>query len=182
MCNTMLDPTLPLTTLDYEEFGDPRIETEFGIIRSYSPYDNIPVGVCHPPMLIMASFNDSRVGVWEAAKWVARVRDNSCLTCSQMIILRTNMTGGHFLEGGRFKQCEDAAEEYAFLIKAVGMLDDEDQSEFKEARCKPVIMAMGLHLSKNLPHMSTKQSRKAGLQLVNMAKAFELRKSSLIRK
>ncbi|KMZ72993.1 putative Oligopeptidase B [Zostera marina] len=121
VCNTMLDSSLPLTMLDYEEFGDPRIESVFEFLRSYSPYDNISEGTCTPSMLVMASFNDSRVGVWEAAKWVAKVRENSCSTCSKSVILRTNMGCGHFGEGGRYKQCEDTSFEYAFLMKVLGM-------------------------------------------------------------
>lgn len=58
--NTMLDPTLPLTVLDYEEFGDPNIPAEFEAICSYSPYDNLSPGVCYPPVLVTASFNDTR--------------------------------------------------------------------------------------------------------------------------
>lgn len=65
----------------------------------------------------------SRVGVWEAAKWVARVREETCPSCSRSVILKTNMNGGHFGEGGRFGQYEEAAFEYAFLIKVIGMLD-----------------------------------------------------------
>jgi len=60
ICNTMLDPTLPLTVLDYEEFGDPNIPAEFEAISSYSPYDNLAPGVCYPPVLVTASFNDTR--------------------------------------------------------------------------------------------------------------------------
>lgn len=60
ICNTLLDPSLPLTTLDYEEFGNPQIESEFKSIRSYSPYDNIASGVCYPSVLVTASFHDSR--------------------------------------------------------------------------------------------------------------------------
>ncbi|KAL5987471.1 hypothetical protein ACLOJK_035219, partial [Asimina triloba] len=60
ICNTLLDPDLPLTVLDYEEFGDPRNQTEFECIRSYSPCENIQAGVCYPPMLVTASFHDSR--------------------------------------------------------------------------------------------------------------------------
>ena len=56
----MLDPTLPLTVLDYEEFGDPNIPAEFEAICSYSPYDNLSSGVCYPPVLVTASFNDTR--------------------------------------------------------------------------------------------------------------------------
>lgn len=60
ICNTMLDPSLPLTKLDYEEFGNPQIQSQFEYIRSYSPYDNIPSGVCHPSVLVTASFHDAR--------------------------------------------------------------------------------------------------------------------------
>ncbi|XP_064978433.1 uncharacterized protein LOC103996239 isoform X1 [Musa acuminata AAA Group] len=127
ICNTMLNPCLPLTILDYDEFGDPRNQADFEIIHHYSPYDNITQG-CYPSVLVTASFDDSRVGVWEAAKWVAQVREKTCPTCSQSVILKTNMSGGHFGEGGRYIHCEDVAFEYAFLIKAMGMLDDENQS------------------------------------------------------
>jgi hypothetical protein len=60
ICNTMLDPTLPLTVLDYEEFGDPNNPAEFEAIYSYSPYDNLSSEVCYPPVLVTASFNDTR--------------------------------------------------------------------------------------------------------------------------
>lgn len=123
ICNTMLDPTLPLTVLDYEEFGDPNIPAEFEAICSYSPYDNLSPGVCYPPVLVTASFNDTRVGIWEAAKWVAKVRDITCPSCSHSVILKTNMQSGHFGEGGRFMHCDETAFEYAFLMKALG-LDD----------------------------------------------------------
>lgn len=125
ICNTLLDPNLPLTILDYEEFGNPQIRSQFQCILSYSPYDNVPSKVCCPAMLVTASFNDSRVGVWEAAKWVAKVRDNACPKCCQSVILKTNMSGGHFGEGGRFGQCEESAYEYAFLMKAMGLSDKD---------------------------------------------------------
>ncbi|KAG7979052.1 hypothetical protein I3843_05G110800 [Carya illinoinensis] len=119
ICNTLLDPNLPLTLLDYEEFGNPRIQSQFESILSYSPYDNITRDACYPSMLITASFNDSRVGVWEAAKWVAQVRESTCSDCSRAVILKTNMTGGHFGEGGRYSQCEETAYDYAFLMKVL---------------------------------------------------------------
>ncbi|XP_026660273.1 protease 2 [Phoenix dactylifera] len=128
ICNTMLDRSLPLTILDYDEFGDPRNQADYETIHSYSPYDNISPCVCYPSVLVTASFLDSRVGVWEAAKWVAKVRGNTCPTCSYSVILKTNMSGGHFAEGGRFIHCDDAAFEYAFLIKAMGLLQDEKQA------------------------------------------------------
>ncbi|KAH7688982.1 Peptidase S9A prolyl oligopeptidase protein [Dioscorea alata] len=125
--NTMLDPSLPLTILDYDEFGDPDVQEEFETIHSYSPYDNIVPGVCYPSTLVTASFHDSRVGVWEAAKWVAKVREKTCQSCSPSVILKTNMDGGHFSEGGCLKHCEDMAFEYAFLIKTTGFLHDAKQ-------------------------------------------------------
>lgn len=118
--NTLLDPSLPLTTLDYEEFGNPQIQSCFEYILNYSPYDNIPRGVCCPSMLVSPSFNDSRVGVWEAAKWVAKLRDTACPSCSSAVILQTNMKEGHFREGGRFAHCWETAYDYAFLVKAMG--------------------------------------------------------------
>ncbi|KAJ6357038.1 hypothetical protein OIU78_005014 [Salix suchowensis] len=124
-CNTLLDPSLPLTLLDYEEFGNPQIQSQFESILSYSPYDNIPRDACLPSMLVTASFHDSRVGVWEAAKWVARTRDIACFHCSRSVILKTNMTGGHFGEGGCYSQCEETAYDYAFLMKTMGNVNDD---------------------------------------------------------
>ncbi|KAL3631269.1 hypothetical protein CASFOL_024253 [Castilleja foliolosa] len=122
--NTLLDPSLPLTTLDYEEFGNPEIESFFEYIRKYSPYDNIPQGACCPSMLVSASFNDSRVGVWEAAKWVAKIRETTCSRCSSAVILQTDMNGGHFREGGRFAHCRETAYDYAFLMKVTASTDE----------------------------------------------------------
>ncbi|VFQ85461.1 unnamed protein product [Cuscuta campestris] len=117
ICNTLLDPTLPLTISDYEEFGNPQIASFYDYILKYSPYDNVSHGPCFPAMLVTASYNDSRVGVWEAAKWVAKVRDEACSMCSPSVVLRAEMSGGHLREGGRFGHCEEAAYEYAFLMK-----------------------------------------------------------------
>ncbi|XP_020694066.1 uncharacterized protein LOC110107955 isoform X2 [Dendrobium catenatum] len=130
ICNTLLDPSLPLANLDYEEFGDPRILADFEIIRRYSPYDNICLDACYPSLLVTTSFHDSRVGVWEAVKWVARVREKTCCTCSRSVILKTNMIGGHFGEGGRYSHCEETAFEYAFFIKVMGLLDNEKKSDY----------------------------------------------------
>ncbi|KAG5068319.1 hypothetical protein JHK85_000696 [Glycine max] len=125
VCNTLLDPSLPLTILDYEEFGNPQILSNFDSIFSYSPYDNIPQGSCFPSVLVTAAVNDSRqVGVWEGAKWVAKVRDSTWPNCSQNVIIKTSMIGGHFGEGGRYAQCDEAAYEYAFLMKAFGILNE----------------------------------------------------------
>ncbi|CDY33560.1 BnaC06g29920D [Brassica napus] len=112
--NTLSDSNLPLTLLDHEEFGNPNIQTEFQSILGYSPYDNIRRDVCFPSMLVTAS-----VGVWEGAKWVAKIRESTCHDCSRTVILKTNMSGGHFGEGGRYAQCEETAFDYAFLIKVM---------------------------------------------------------------
>ncbi|XP_024015335.1 uncharacterized protein LOC18007840 [Eutrema salsugineum] len=117
--NTLSDSNLPLTLLDHEEFGNPNIQTDFRSILSYSPYDNIRRDVCYPSMLVTTSFHDSRVGVWEGAKWVAKIRESTCHDCSRAVILRTNMNGGHFGEGGRYARCEETAFDYAFLIKVM---------------------------------------------------------------
>ncbi|XP_048503592.1 uncharacterized protein LOC104896136 isoform X1 [Beta vulgaris subsp. vulgaris] len=124
ICNTLMDDSLPLTILDYDEFGNPKIKSEFKIIMEYSPYDNVNQGLCYPSMLVTAAYNDSRVGVWEAAKWVAKVRERTCTVCSRAVILKTEMNGGHFGEGGRYGQSEEKAYEYAFLMKVMGLLDN----------------------------------------------------------
>lgn len=120
ICNTLLDPNMPLSLLDHEEFGDPRILPQFESIMSYAPYNNIREGGCHPSTLVSASFLDSRVGVWEAAKWVAKVREVGCSHCSHSVILRTNMSAGHFGEGGHYGHLEELAFDYAFLMKVTG--------------------------------------------------------------
>ncbi|XP_010521477.1 PREDICTED: uncharacterized protein LOC104800376 isoform X1 [Tarenaya hassleriana] len=119
--NTLMDPSLPLTVLDYEEFGNPQTETDFECIRSYSPYENIREGVCYPSMLVQPSFHDQRVGAWEGGKWVGKIRERACGRCSRAVLLRTNMRGGHFGEGGRFAHCHETAFDYAFLIKAMAL-------------------------------------------------------------
>ncbi|XP_016202941.1 uncharacterized protein LOC107643729 isoform X2 [Arachis ipaensis] len=124
VCNTLLDPSLPLTVLDYEEFGNPKIQSNFDSIFSYSPYDNIPQRSCFPSVLVTVAVNDSRVGVWEGAKWVAKVRDSTCPNCSRSVIMKTSMIGGHFGEGGHHSQCDETAYEYAFLMKTFGILKD----------------------------------------------------------
>ncbi|KZV38336.1 Oligopeptidase B [Dorcoceras hygrometricum] len=131
--NTLLDPNSPLTTLDYEEFGNPQTKSCFDYILKYSPYDNISQGVCYPSMLLLSSFNDSRVGVWEAAKWVAKIRDKACSCCSSSVILQTNMTGGHFSDGGHFSHCLETAYEYAFLLKVTGVLNQISGQENRAA-------------------------------------------------
>ncbi|POO02693.1 Peptidase S9A, prolyl oligopeptidase [Trema orientale] len=111
--NTLLNPILPLTAADYEEFGYPWNIDDFHAIRKYSPYDNVRKDVLYPAVLISSSFN-TRFGVWEAAKWVARVREHAMYDPKRPVLL--NLTTD-IVEENRYLQCKESALEAAFLIK-----------------------------------------------------------------
>ena len=119
--NTILDDTLPLTPGEWSQWGNP-IESEeaFKDIASYSPYDRVEAKD-YPPMLVTAGVSDPRVTYWEPAKWVAKLR--ALKTDDNILMLRTNMSSGHFGKSGRFAALEDAARSQAFAIKAVGQAD-----------------------------------------------------------
>ena len=111
--NTMLDPTLPLTVGEFEEWGDPRIREQYEYMRSYSPYDNIAARD-YPAMLVKTSFNDSQLMYWEPAKYVARLRATK--TDSNPLVFKVNMAGGHGGSSGRYDKLREAAFDYAFLL------------------------------------------------------------------
>lgn len=111
--NTMLDPNLPLTVIEYEEWGNPNEEEAFKAMLSYSPYDNVQEQD-YPHLMVTAGLNDPRVGYWEPAKWVARLREKK--TDSNQLILRTHMGAGHGGSSGRYGYLEDLSWEYSFLI------------------------------------------------------------------
>nr|GLL20565.1 uncharacterized protein LOC109186418 isoform X2 [Ipomoea trifida] len=111
--NTLVSPILPLTPADYEEFGYPGDIEDFQGMRKYSPYDNIQKDVVYPAVLVASSFN-TRFGVWEAAKWVARVREYSIYEPKRPILL--NLTA-EIVEENRYLHCKELALETAFLIK-----------------------------------------------------------------
>ncbi|CAL5197655.1 unnamed protein product [Lathyrus oleraceus] len=113
--NTLLYPILPLVADDYEEFGYPGDLDDFLAIREYSPYDNVQKDVLYPSVLVSSSFN-TRFGVWEAAKWVARVRDLSIYDPKRPILL--NLTSD-IVEENRYLQSKESALEAAFLIKTM---------------------------------------------------------------
>lgn len=113
--NTLVNPILPLTPVDYEEFGHPGDIEDFQAIRRYSPYDNIPNGVLYPAVLVTSSFN-TRFGVWEAAKWVAQVRELTIYDPKRPILL--NLTTD-IVEENRYLQCKESALESAFLLKVM---------------------------------------------------------------
>ncbi|KAM7250735.1 hypothetical protein ACFE04_022618 [Oxalis oulophora] len=110
--STLLHPIVPLTAADYEEFGYPGVVDEFHAIRQYSPYDNIQEGVIYPAILVTSSFN-TRFGVWEAAKWVARARERVVYDPKRPILL--NLTTD-IVEENRYLHCKESALETAFLI------------------------------------------------------------------
>ncbi|XP_062154161.1 uncharacterized protein LOC133862386 isoform X2 [Alnus glutinosa] len=111
--NTLLYPILPLTAVDYEEFGYPGDVDDFHAIQKFSPYDNIQKDALYPAVLVTSSFN-TRFGVWEAAKWVARVRELAIYDPKRPILL--NLTTD-IVEENRYLQCKESALETAFLIK-----------------------------------------------------------------
>lgn len=115
--NTMLDASLPLTPLEYEEWGNPADEPYYRAIRAYSPYDNIEAKA-YPHVFASAGLADPRVTYWEPAKWVARLRATKI--DDRVIVLRTNMSAGHGGASGRYRRLHESAEEYAFVLKAFG--------------------------------------------------------------
>jgi oligopeptidase B len=116
--NTMLDETLPLTPMEWPEWGNPVEDpAAFAYIRSYSPYDNVRQAP-YPPLLVTAGLNDPRVTYWEPAKWVARLRTMS--TSGNVVLLKTNMGAGHAGKSGRFQHLIETAEEMSFFLLATG--------------------------------------------------------------
>lgn len=111
--NTMLDPTLPLTIAEYEEWGNPENVEYYRYIRSYSPYDNV-TAQRYPTMLVTSGINDPRVSYWEPSKWVARLR--AIKTDGNVILLRMHMGAGHFGPSGRYDAIRQTAFQYAFLL------------------------------------------------------------------
>lgn len=113
---TMLDPSLPLTTFEYEEWGDPRQRTAFETIHSYSPYDNVHPAH-YPAVLVTAGLHDSRVPYWEAAKWAARLRDNQL--ADRPVLLQINLDSGHAGPSGRYAYLREIALQQAFILHAL---------------------------------------------------------------
>jgi oligopeptidase B len=116
--NTMLDPTLPLTVIEYEQWGNPNEPAAFEYIKSYSPYDNLEAKD-YPHILATAGLNDPRVSYWEPAKWVARLR--TLKTDPNLLLLKTNTDAGHGGASGRYDYLKEIAFDYAFLLKTLGV-------------------------------------------------------------
>ena len=118
---TMLDRSLPLTPIEWPEWGNPGEDAEvYRQIAAYSPYDNVAAHD-YPPILITAGLNDPRVTYWEPAKWAAKLRATK--TGTSPVLLKTNMGAGHGGKSGRFDALHETAEEFAFLLAAFGATD-----------------------------------------------------------
>ena len=115
--NTMSDPSIPLTTLEYDQWGNPDDQEYFEYMMSYSPYDNIRPGD-YPHILVTTGLNDPRVAYWEPAKFTARLRELK--TDDNTLILRTNFEAGHAGASGRYDFLKEVAFDYAFLIDKIG--------------------------------------------------------------
>ena len=110
---TMLDETIPLTTSEYDEWGNPNQKEYYEYMMSYSPYDNVSK-LKYPNLLVTTGLHDSQVQYWEPAKWVAKLRDYK--QDQNYLFLNTNMETGHGGSSGRFEAIKDLAKEYAFLF------------------------------------------------------------------
>ncbi|ETN95377.1 S9 family peptidase [Zhouia amylolytica] len=110
---TMLDESIPLTTGEYDEWGNPNDKEYYEYIKSYSPYDNIE-NKSYPNLLVLTGYHDSQVQYWEPAKWVAKLRELK--SDDNKLLFHTNMDAGHSGASGRFEALKELAEEYAFLL------------------------------------------------------------------
>ena len=115
---TMLDESVPLTTSEYDEWGNPNDKTYYDYILSYSPYDNVEAKP-YPHLLVTTSLHDSQVQYWEPAKWVAKLRATK--TDQNLLLLRTKTEAGHGGVSGRYKRYKETAFTYAFLLDLVGI-------------------------------------------------------------
>ncbi len=116
--NTMLDPDLPLTVTEYDEWGNPEEPEVHARIKAYAPYENVQAQA-YPATLVIAGYNDSRVQYWEAAKWVARLRATK--TDDNLLLLKTELGAGHGGMSGRYQGLRDVALEYAFILNILDL-------------------------------------------------------------
>ncbi len=125
LMNTMLDPTIPLTVIEYDEWGNPNEEDYFKYMLSYSPYDNVEAKA-YPHILITAGLNDPRVHYWEPAKWCAKLRELK--TDDNVVLLKTNMGAGHQGASGRYGYLEELAFDYTFVLERLGIMEQVSPS------------------------------------------------------
>ena len=114
---TMLDESIPLTTNEFDEWGNPKDKTYYNYMLSYSPYDNVEEK-SYPAMLVTSGLWDSQVPYWEAAKWVAKLRAKK--TDTNLLLFKVNMQAGHGGKSGRFQRLRETAIEYQFILNCLG--------------------------------------------------------------
>jgi len=114
---TMLDDTIPLTTGEYDEWGNPNEKEYYDYIKSYSPYDNV-AAKDYPNLYVTTGLHDSQVQYWEPAKWVAKLRDYK--TDDNLLFLDTNMDAGHGGASGRFEALRETVKDYVFILDLEG--------------------------------------------------------------
>jgi oligopeptidase B len=119
---TMLDESIPLTTGEFDEWGNPKLKEYYDYILSYSPYDNV-ADKNYPAMLVLTGLHDSQVQYWEPAKWVAKLRNKK--TGNNVLLLKTNMEAGHGGASGRFEKFKEVALEYAFLLDQLNIKEEK---------------------------------------------------------
>ena len=117
---TILDTSLPLSAIEWEEWGNPNEKVYYDYIKSYSPYDNVEAKD-YPDTLITAGLNDSRVKYWEPAKWTAKLRELK--TDNNILLLKTNMGAGHGGASGRYESLKELAFDYAFVLDRLGLVE-----------------------------------------------------------
>src|SRR5262249_58029855 len=116
---TILDDSLPLTVLEWEEWGNPRDDARaYANLKSYSPYDNVAPGRHYPELLVTAGLTDPRVSYWEPAKWVAKLR---AADPGARVLLKTEMGAGHQGPSGRYEAWREEAFVLAFALRSVGV-------------------------------------------------------------
>ena len=115
---TMLDEDIPLTTNEWDEWGDPNEKLYYDYMLSYSPYDNVRK-TAYPNLLVTTGLHDSQVQYWEPAKWVAKLREYR--TDENMLVLKTDMSAGHSGKTGRYRRMEDTALSYSFFLGLEGI-------------------------------------------------------------
>lgn len=120
---TMLDESIPLTTGEFDEWGNPKDKEYYEYIKSYSPYDNV-AAKAYPAMMVTTGLHDSQVQYWEPAKWVAKLRELK--TDQNPLVLHTNMEAGHGGASGRYRRYKETAMEYAFLLDLAGRAEVTD--------------------------------------------------------
>ena len=115
---TMLDPNIPLTSSEYDEWGNPNVKEYYDYMLSYSPYDNVEAKD-YPAMLVTTGLHDSQVQYWEPAKYAAKLR--ALKTDKNLLVMHINMAGGHGGASGRFERYKLISLEFAFMLDLLGI-------------------------------------------------------------